>query len=226
LLKDFNILVLKFSSLLELLLLLSSLLVGLVPLGWIVVEGDGVGKDSVVLVVAVGIVDVGVVFVSAADGRSLIHTAPETKWYPVGHIPPGSGRSTIGILVVVVVVTPVILSLPVLLANCANGAADGEEFIVCCVVADDNKGDFTVLEMPHMRASVVLTTLRSGLLRSHIFALISGDILLDELVVDSGDDDADNVGEDDCWAYAWILLQIAKTSIPPTTENIVKSNLE
>jgi hypothetical protein len=47
-----------------------------------------------------------------------------------------------------------------------------------------------------MRASVVLTTLRSGLLGSHIFALSSDDIgLLTELPVGG-----DNVGEeeDDC----------------------------
>jgi hypothetical protein len=47
-----------------------------------------------------------------------------------------------------------------------------------------------------MRASVVLTTLRLGLLGLHIFALISGDIaLLGELAVDGG-----NIvgGEDVC----------------------------
>jgi hypothetical protein len=52
--------------------------------------------------------------------------------------------------------------------------------------------------IPHMRASVVLTTLRLGLLGSHIFALSSGNIgLLRELPI--GGDGADNVGEeDDC----------------------------
>ena len=62
---------------------------------------------------------------------------------------------------------------------------------------DGNEG-FTVLGIPHMRDSVVLTTLRSGLLGSHIFALSSDDIgLLTELPVGE-----DNVGEeeveDDC----------------------------
>ncbi len=71
------------------------------------------------------------------------------------------------------------------------------------VAADDNKDGFTVLEIPHMRASVVLTTLRSGLLGSHIFALSSGDIgLLDELLLRlpaacAGDDD-DNDNDNCC----------------------------
>ena len=44
------------------------------------VVDDGIGKDLVALVVDVGIVAVVVaVFVSAADGKSFIHTAPETK---------------------------------------------------------------------------------------------------------------------------------------------------
>jgi hypothetical protein len=99
---------------------------------------------------------------------------------------------------------------------CCFGAATvvvgGFVVIVCCVGggggdddddddtadvggADGNEG-FTVLGIPHMRASVVLTTLRSGLLGSHIFALSSDDIgLLTELLVGG-----DNVGEeeDDC----------------------------
>ena len=96
-----------------------------------------------------------------------------------------------------------LLIVIVLLGNCANGAADGDEVVVrgvgvwCGVAADNNKGEFTVFAIPHMRDSVVLTTLRSGLLGSHIFALVSGDIVtLGELAVDGGDD-ADNVGEDD-----------------------------
>ena len=120
--KDFNIFVLKFSSLL-------SLLVGLVPFGWLVVEGGGIENDLVVLVV-VGIEVVGAVC-STADGRSLIHTAPETKWYPDGQAPPGSGDSTIGTLVVVVM--RLLLPLPVLLVccgNCDNSAVDGE--YDCC----------------------------------------------------------------------------------------------
>jgi hypothetical protein len=63
-------------------------------------------------------------------------------------------------------------------------------------VADDSKGGFTVFGMPQMCASVVLTTLRPGLLGSHILALISGDIVvLGELVAAVDGDTAD-----DCWA--------------------------
>jgi len=154
-----------------------SLLEELVPLGWLVVDDGGI----VAFVVAVANEAVGVVFVDTADGRSLIHTASETKWYPVGQFPPGSGRSTIGTLVVALVLLP----LPMLLGNCVNG-----EVIVFGVAADAKDG-FTVFEMPQIRASVVLTTLRSGLLGLHIFALSSGDIIvLGELAVD------------DCWAYA------------------------
>src|SRR5919198_2174315 len=52
-------------------------------------------------------------------------------------------------------------------ADVGGGAAD-----------DDNKGGFTVFVIPHIRDSVVLTTLRLGLLGLHIFALISGDIFV------------------------------------------------
>jgi len=89
---------------------------------------------------------------------------------------------------------------------CFGAATAGFVVIVCCVDGgDDDTADvggvdgnegFTVLGIPHMRASVVLTTLRSGLLGSHIFALSSDDIaLLTELPVGG-----DNVGEeeDDC----------------------------
>jgi hypothetical protein len=81
-------------------------------------------------------------------------------------------------------------------------------------VGAGNEGGFTVFGIPHMRASVVLTTLRLGLLGSHIFALSSGDIVvvLDELAVDSG------VAADDCCAYTWILLQIPKINTPTITE--------
>lgn len=61
----------------------SSLLEGLVSSGW-VVEDNGVENALVVFVVA-GIVGVGIVFVGAAEGRSLIQTVLETKWYPCGH---------------------------------------------------------------------------------------------------------------------------------------------
>ena len=52
-------------------------------------------------------------------------------------------------------------------------------------VAADTKGGFTVLAIPHIRASVVLTTLRLGLLGSHIFDLSSADIVgvLSELLL-------------------------------------------
>jgi hypothetical protein len=67
---------------LEFAALLLSFLVGLVRLGWVVAEDDEMGRDLVALVVA-GIKAAGVgvvVFVgAAADGKSLIHTAPETK---------------------------------------------------------------------------------------------------------------------------------------------------
>ena len=63
--------------------------------------------------------------------------------------------------------------------------------VVCCSgddddIADvggvaDNEGGFTVFGIPHICDSVVLTTLRLGLLGSHIFDLSSGDIdLLDK----------------------------------------------
>jgi hypothetical protein len=94
------------------------------------------------------------------------------------------------------------------------------------VADDDNKGGFTVFGIPHIFDSVVLTTLRLGLLGSHISALSSGDIVvvLSELPV-GGDDDADSVGEDDCCAYAWILLQIPKSNTPTRTENTEKIKL-
>jgi hypothetical protein len=71
---------------------------------------------------------------------------------------------------------------------------------------------------------VVLTTLRLGLLGSHIFDLSSDEIgLQSELPVDG--DDADNVGEDDCCAYALVLLQIPKSNMPTRTENSAKIEL-
>jgi len=83
--------------------------------------------------------------------------------------------------------------------------------VVCCagdddtadvggIADDDAKAGFTVFGIPHMRASVVLTTLRLGLLGSHIFALSSGDIVPpDEVPLPAactGDDDNDG----DCCA--------------------------
>jgi hypothetical protein len=80
---------------------------------------------------------------------------------------------------------------------CCVGDVDDDDDdtadVAAGVDADDNKDGFTVLEIPHIRASVVLTTLRSGLLGSHIFALSSDDIgLLRELPVGG-----DNVGEEE-----------------------------
>ena len=79
---------------------------------------------------------------------------------------------------------------------------------------DDGKPGFTVLGIPHIRASVVLTTLRSGLLGSHIIALISGDIDLLGKPPVAGD----------C-AYTWTLLQTAETRILARTKNTIKVNL-
>ena len=85
----------------------------------------------------------------------------------------------------------VLLLLSVFLDECANGATDGDDEVVVFGggATDDASAGSTVLGIPHMRASVVLTTLRLGLLGLHIFALISGDIaaLLRELAVDGGD---------------------------------------
>jgi hypothetical protein len=55
--------------------------------------------------------------------------------------------------------------------------------------------------------------------------LSSGNIgLLRELPI--GGDGADNVGEeDDCWAYAWILLQMPKSITPIRTGNSAKIEL-
>jgi hypothetical protein len=54
--------------------------------------------------------------------------------------------------------------------------------------------------------------------------LSSGDIVvLTEPPVRGAD--ADSVGEDDCWAYAWILLQIPKSNTPTRTENTAKIEL-
>ena len=50
---------------------------------------------------------------------------------------------------------------------------------------------FTVLGTPHIRASVVLTTLRLGLPGAHIIALTSGDIVMEREEGNNG------VGEDE-----------------------------
>jgi hypothetical protein len=70
---------------------------------------------------------------------------------------------------------------------------------------------------------VVLTTLRLGLLGSHIFDLSSADIVvvLSELLLPAagGDDDGS------CCANTWVLLQIPKTNMPTRTENSAKIEL-
>jgi hypothetical protein len=67
---------------------------------------------------------------------------------------------------------------------CVDGNDDDDTADVGGVAVDDATGGFTVFGMPHMFDSVVLTTLRLGLLGSHIFALSSDDIgLLGELLL-------------------------------------------
>ena len=59
---------------------------------------------------------------------------------------------------------------------CCVGDDEDSADVLCDVGTADARPGFTVLAMPHMRASVVLTTFRSGLLGSHILALSSSDI--------------------------------------------------
>jgi hypothetical protein len=88
---------------------------------------------------------------------------------------------------------------------------------------DDTKGGFTVLAIPHICDSVVLTTLRLGLLGSHIFDLSSADIVvvLSELLLPAAGGDDDGI----CCANTWVLLQILKTNMPTRTENSAKIEL-
>lgn len=89
----------------------------------------------------------------------------------------------------------------VVVVCCCDGDIDDDSADVGGVgAADDNKSGFTVFGIPYIRDSVVLTTLRPGLLGSHIFALSPGDIgLLDELLLrlpaagDDGDDEIDGI---------------------------------
>jgi hypothetical protein len=84
------------------------------------------------------------------------------------------------------------------IAGCVFVCCGGDDDVVADMggIADDSKSGFTVFGIPQMCASVVLTTLRPGLLGSHILALISGDIVvLGELVAAVDGDTAD-----DCWA--------------------------
>jgi hypothetical protein len=85
----------------------------------------------------------------------------------------------------------------VVVVVCWGGGDDDDTADVGGGVAADNEGGFTVFGISHIFDSVVLTTLRLGLLGSHIFALSSGDIVvLIEPPVRGAD--ADSVGEDDC----------------------------
>jgi hypothetical protein len=81
---------------------------------------------------------------------------------------------------------------------CCGGDDDDITADVGGGIAADNEGGFTVFGIPQIVDSVVLTTLRLGLLGSHIFALISDEIvvLLSELLSPAAGDDDD----DDCCA--------------------------
>jgi hypothetical protein len=85
----------------------------------------------------------------------------------------------------------------VVVCCCDGDIDDGSVDVGGVGAADDNKSGFTVFGIPHIRDSVVLTTLRPGLLGSHIFALSPGDIgLLDELLLRlpaAGDDEIDGI---------------------------------
>jgi hypothetical protein len=109
------------------------------------------------------------------------------------------------VVVVVVVAGFVAILLRFVVAGLDNDAT-GDGWGVA-----DGKSGFTVFGIPHIRASVVLTTLRSGLLGSHIIDLSSCEIgLLAKPPV---------VG--DC-AYTWALLQTAETRILARRKNAIK----
>jgi hypothetical protein len=82
----------------------------------------------------------------------------------------------------------------VVVVCCGGGDDDDDTADVGGGIAADNEGGFTVFGIPQIVDSVVLTTLRLGLLGSHIFALISDEIvLLSELLSPAaGDDDEDD----------------------------------
>jgi hypothetical protein len=99
------------------------------------------------------------------------------------------------------------------ICSCCFGMAtfDAVSFVVVCCVDDDTAegcgvddnvgGGFTVFGIPHICDSVVLTTLRLGLLGLHIFALSSGDIVAVVLLLPApdvdGGGDVDGEGKDD-----------------------------
>jgi hypothetical protein len=106
---------------------------------------------------------------------------------------------------------------------CVDGVDDDDTADVGGVA--ENEGGFTVFAIPHSCDSVVLTTLRPGLLGSHIFALSSGDTVAVLCELPAGSDDDDN-----CCAYtkttAAVLARIAARGIPKVrsklTNNVVR----
>jgi hypothetical protein len=137
----------------------------------------------------------------------------------VAPVAPPVGRETVLLLFVVAIC-----------CCCCFGAAilaAGVGFVVVCCggdddtadvggVVDDNEGGFIVFGIPHICDSVVLTTLRLGLLGWHIFALSSSDIVLLNELLPARDYD------DNCCAYTYILLQVPKTSMPARSGNTAK----
>jgi hypothetical protein len=111
--------------------------------------------------------------------------------------------------------TPAAVVGSVVVVCCGGGDGADDDTALVGGVADDGKDGFTVLEIPHILDSVVLTTLRSGLLGSHIFALSSGDIDLLTL-------GEDKVAEEDFCAYTWILLHMLKSNTPTRSKNSAK----
>jgi hypothetical protein len=111
-------------------------------------------------------------------------------------------------------------------------ATDVGFVVVVCLGVDDDTSEvggvavvvvfFTVFGISHIRASVVLTTFRLGLLGSHNFAFSWVDIL-----VVLGESGPRGVGgaDDCCCPYTRILLQIAKSNKPIRTENTAKMEL-
>jgi len=129
-----------------------------------------------------------------------------------------------GVVVTLAVVVVVVVGFVVVCWGGDDDDDDDNTADVGGVAADDDtKGGFTVLAIPHICDSVVLTTLRLGLVGSHIFDLSSADIVvvLSELLLPAagGDDDGS------CCANTWVLLQIPKTNMPTRTENSAKIEL-
>jgi hypothetical protein len=89
---------------------------------------------------------------------------------------------------------PAVVVVGFVVVVCCGGDDDDITADVGGGIAADNEGGFTVFGIPQIFDSVVLTTLRLGLLGSHIFALSSDEIvLLTELLSPAaGDDDEDD----------------------------------